>query len=248
MNKNLYKKKYLKYKNKYLILKKSLKGGSKSFIENRSSILLDLKRSSRWSYDHSERVSWLCNLVSEKYNQNKDFIKLTTEAGLFHDLGKECINKDILNSTINTRKDDVPSDIKNAIIDELKKHPEFTKKILDKYTFPKQYSCKNEKCLKNFPIICGDHHEKLNGNGYPEGKKDICIITQIVTVCDIYDSLRSARPYKSSRNHEETISILKAMNKNKGLNDNIIDILDKINVPELWIYNNKYKLSLIENT
>jgi len=54
------------------------------------------------------------------------------------------------------------------------------------------------------------HHEKWNGSGYPDGKKeqDIPFLARVIAVADVYDALRSERPYKASLDREKTKSII----------------------------------------
>lgn len=56
------------------------------------------------------------------------------------------------------------------------------------------------------------HHEWWNGSGYPNALKgeDIPIAGRIMSITDVYDSLRSRRPYKKPLSHEETLSIMRA--------------------------------------
>lgn len=254
MSEEKFKKKYIKYKSKYIKIKNQI-GGDISFTNNRKKLIENLKRSSRWSYDHSERVSWLCSIISREYKNDNKFIKLATEGGLFHDVGKECVNKDILNSTVSKFDKSFSKEDQDKIQKEMEKHPECTKKILEKYYYKNEYICDNNLCNKKLPTICGDHHEKLDGSGYPSNKQNnnknnicdqICIITQIITVCDIYDAIRSSRPYEPSNDHKTTIEIMKKMG-NK-INQDIVLILEKTYIPEIWIYNYDKKLSLIEHT
>ncbi len=55
------------------------------------------------------------------------------------------------------------------------------------------------------------HHEKWNGEGYPDGKKgdEIPIMARILSVADVYDALRSDRTYKNSYSHDEAVNIIK---------------------------------------
>jgi len=55
------------------------------------------------------------------------------------------------------------------------------------------------------------HHEKYNGTGYPEGLKgeDIPLSARIVSIADVYDALRSKRPYKEPMSHEKAMEIMK---------------------------------------
>jgi putative two-component system response regulator len=58
--------------------------------------------------------------------------------------------------------------------------------------------------------ITYSHHEKWNGNGYPQGLAgaDIPLAARIVALSDVYDALTSARPYKEAFSHEKSASII----------------------------------------
>ncbi len=54
------------------------------------------------------------------------------------------------------------------------------------------------------------HHERWNGTGYPKGLRggDIPVEARIIMICDIYDALRSRRPYKMSFDHNKAFAII----------------------------------------
>ena len=54
------------------------------------------------------------------------------------------------------------------------------------------------------------HHEKWNGSGYPDGTKgtEIPLSARILAVADVYDALRSKRPYKAGFPHDESCQII----------------------------------------
>jgi HD-GYP domain-containing protein (c-di-GMP phosphodiesterase class II) len=56
-----------------------------------------------------------------------------------------------------------------------------------------------------------DHHERLDGAGYPRGLKadEIDLDTRILTVCDVYDALISKRVYRPAWTHDEAIALLR---------------------------------------
>jgi putative two-component system response regulator len=64
--------------------------------------------------------------------------------------------------------------------------------------------------LKMGAEIALNHHERWNGGGYPNGKRGeaIPLTARIMTICDIYDALRSRRPYKPAFDHEKTMNII----------------------------------------
>jgi putative two-component system response regulator len=55
------------------------------------------------------------------------------------------------------------------------------------------------------------HHEKYNGGGYPSGLKGekIPLSARIVCLADVYDALRSKRPYREALSHEKTLEIMR---------------------------------------
>ena len=66
--------------------------------------------------------------------------------------------------------------------------------------------------LSRIPCIAGDHHEKLDGSGYPKGIRSDAILPQvrILTICDIFDALTAKdRPYKRARTVPESCAILR---------------------------------------
>lgn len=88
-------------------------------------------------------------------------------------------------------------------IQEMRKHPAGTRKILDKIKFPKD--------LQNISKIAAEHHEKLDGSGYPNGLSgaDILLQSQIMCIADIYEALVDAkRPYKPALSPDEALKII----------------------------------------
>jgi HD-GYP domain-containing protein (c-di-GMP phosphodiesterase class II) len=76
------------------------------------------------------------------------------------------------------------------------------------------------KIYKNVPQIAGDHHERLNGKGYPskKPKESIMIQSQIIAIVDMFDALTAKdRPYKPPLSVEKTNQILEEEIKKGGL-------------------------------
>jgi len=97
-------------------------------------------------------------------------------------------------------------------------HPEIGYKILGEVDF-----------LQEAAQIVLAHHERMDGSGYPEGKKgeEIPIEARIVGAADVFDALTSDRPYRRAYSAEEALEIME--NEEKGSFDpEVLQILRKI--------------------
>jgi HD-GYP domain-containing protein (c-di-GMP phosphodiesterase class II)/ribonuclease BN (tRNA processing enzyme) len=104
----------------------------------------------------------------------------------------------------------------------IQSHAEIGLKMLQNIHFPKKY--------KKLPDIAANHHEKLNGKGYPRGlsAKNLSLEERILAVADIFEALTAAdRPYKEPKKLSEVFEILYKMAKNNEIDKNIIKIIIK---------------------
>jgi HD-GYP domain-containing protein (c-di-GMP phosphodiesterase class II) len=88
----------------------------------------------------------------------------------------------------------------------MEQHVEITQRLLSKIRFSKEY--------EKVPLYAADHHEKLNGRGYPLGKTaaDLTLGARILTVMDIFEALTAKdRPYKKPMPLEKAFEILDGM-------------------------------------
>lgn len=140
--------------------------------------------------EHSKRVSKLCESIASELHFSKAHIDQIRIAGLIHDIGKISVEEKILNTTGRLDNDEWQGIIK---------HPESGWRIL---------SSSNEFSeLAQFVL---DHHEKYDGNGYPNGLKGeaIPIEARIIAVADSYDAMTSLRTYKKVMSKEEAVDEL----------------------------------------
>jgi putative two-component system response regulator len=112
-------------------------------------------------------------------------------------MGKIAISDSILlkNGRLNDEEFDVMKNHSTAGADSLQKSIQFVK---------------DSDFLKNAFLMAKHHHEKWNGNGYPDGKKEheIPFFARVIAIADVYDALRSERPYKSSFSREKAKAII----------------------------------------
>ena len=117
-------------------------------------------------------------------------------ASSLHDIGKIAIPEEILNK---------PSSLTKEEMEVMKSHVIIGAKMLNSLPF---YN--DEPIVKYGYQICRWHHERYDGNGYPDGLKgeEIPIAAQVVSIVDAYDALTSKRVYKEAYSHEEALKMI----------------------------------------
>ncbi len=127
---------------------------------------------------HSERVSLFADLIAEELGYSPARRRWLKRAALLHDIGKLGVSNAILD------KNGKPTDEEWA---EIRRHPELGRQILTKISV-----------FSDMARIAGDHHERLDGRGYPAARQsdEIDLDTRIVSAADIFDALTADRPYR----------------------------------------------------
>jgi putative two-component system response regulator len=127
---------------------------------------------------HQQRVAQLACAIAQKMAMTAEEIDTIRVAGLLHDIGKFRIPTDILNR---------PGKILGVEYEFLKIHPEVAYDFLKEIPFPGPVS-----------QIVYQHHEKLDGSGYPRGltRDEILPAARILSVADVIEAMSSHRPYR----------------------------------------------------
>src|SRR5271154_863529 len=134
---------------------------------------------------HCERLARNATDLGRFLGMEEESIVALHRGGYLHDLGKIAVPDEILKKGSNL----TPAEW--AI---MKQHP-VTGEII----------CRPLKSLRLVLPIIRHHHEHSDGSGYPDGlrRKDIPLLPRILQVVDVYDALRTARPYKPALSHEQ---------------------------------------------
>lgn len=134
--------------------------------------------------------------ITDQYNISwSDRLMITTASSL-HDIGKIGIDDKILNKAGKL----TPEEVKIV-----REHTVIGASMLENMEI-----FKDEEFVKVAHDICRWHHERYDGNGYPDGLKgeEIPISAQIVALADVYDALVSRRIYKRKYTHEEAMQMI----------------------------------------
>ncbi|MDD2369490.1 MAG: HD-GYP domain-containing protein [Sulfuricurvum sp.] len=127
---------------------------------------------------HQKRVSQLAVAIATEMNLPEETIKGVKYSAMIHDIGKISIPAEILSK---------PSALNDIEFSLIKTHPQSGYDILKDINFP-------------WPIakIVLQHHERLDGSGYPMGLKDdeILLEARIIAVADVVEAISTHRPYR----------------------------------------------------
>ncbi len=101
---------------------------------------------------------------------------------------------------------------------EIERHPAESKRILEHIPF--------QDDLSQLLTIIGQHHERLDGSGYPEGlfAEEILIQSRILAIVDIYDAITQERHYKPATPKERALKILSLEAAEGKLDQNLVDL------------------------
>lgn len=140
---------------------------------------------------HSDRVAYYAGLIGERLGLDGPDREKLRIAGMFHDVGKIGTADDILSKSDSLSREE---------FEEIKKHPLKGAHILSAVSM-----------FKDVVPIVKCHHERIDGNGYPEGIKgeEIPYFSKIISVADAFDAMMSDRQYRSRLNLPDAIDQLK---------------------------------------
>ncbi len=181
----------------------------RSATEAFEKIMKALKWRDEYTATHSERVAELSVKIARKLGLSQDEIERIKAAARIHDIGKIAIPDRILLK---------PEGLSPEEWELMKQHPLIGADII-----------KDLEVYKDCVDIVKYEHERWDGSGYPEGLKgeEIPLGARIVAVADVYDALRSDRPYRPKLSVEEAVRELRRM-RGKKLDPKVVDALIEV--------------------
>ena len=149
-----------------------------------------------YTVGHQRRVSRIACSIGRAMGLSEDRLRDLRMAGTLHDLGKIAIPSGLLSK---------PGDLTSLEFALVKTHPEVAYNILEPISLP-----------GNTAEIILQHHERLDGSGYPKGLQEDEILpdANILGVADVMEAMCSHRPYRASLGLPETLDEL---SRNRGI-------------------------------
>jgi len=160
-----------------------------------SALIMTVEYRDPYTGGHQQRVSDLASAIAKEMGFPEDKIMGIRMAGLLHDIGKIAIPVEILSK---------PGRLSKTEFELIKNHPQVGYDILNSIKFP-------------WPIsqIVLQHHERIDGSGYPNGLSgnEILIEAKILGVADVVEAMASHRPYRAALGIDKA---LEEISNNKG--------------------------------
>jgi HD-GYP domain-containing protein (c-di-GMP phosphodiesterase class II) len=148
---------------------------------------------SPYTSGHSRRVTLFTDMIAEKLQFSSERRRWLRRAALLHDIGKLGVSNSVL---------DKPGKLDEDEWAAMKMHAVYSEQILARIA-----------AFSDLAPIAAAHHERLDGNGYPNGLRGDAISydTRIITTADIFDALTADRPYRAAMPIPKALGIMDEM-------------------------------------
>lgn len=173
---------------------------NESIFNNQNALLClsQIREKDRYLMEHSINVAILMGIFARHLGYDEQTIQQLVTGALLHDIGKIRVPDEVLHK---------PGKLSDSEWQEMRRHVEYGVEVLKKSPGVSEIALS----------ICGLHHERLDGGGYPAGIKDINIYGRMAAVVDVYDAITASRVY------HEGMPPVAAMRKLLEWSDNHLD-------------------------
>ena len=154
-------------------------------------LMVSLAQKDEYTEEHTRRVALRAVLVGEELGLSPHRLRELATGAIVHDIGKLVVPDAVLKK---------PGKLTAEEFDAVKRHSDSGYRTLRELGF--------REPVRRLVL---DHHERLDGSGYPRGLSgpSISLDARILAVCDVYDALISTRVYRDAFTHEQAIGILR---------------------------------------
>jgi len=177
-----------------------------AYLQAMQALAKALQAKDAYTAQHSGRVARFSVLLGRRLGLPEEQLRLLKQGALMHDLGKISIPDGILNK---------PASLTEEEFEIMRGHPVATAAIM-----------RPLKRFKVFAEIAAWHHERWDGNGYPDGLRgeDIPLLARIVGLADTWDAMTGDRVYRKGMTWEQAIGIIAAERDHGQWDPQLVDV------------------------
>lgn len=163
---------------------------------------------------HSERVANYVAQLALKLDLSPEERVTLHNGAMLHDIGNIGIADSILLK---------PGGLSDWEFEEVRMHPIIGEQI-----------CRSLPSLKNLMPLIRSHHEKIDGSGYPDGLRgdEIPLLVRVLSIADVYDTLRSDRAYRGAFGHEDSMEILRQEAEKGWWQSDLVELMQDLSAPQ----------------
>ncbi|HWP49531.1 MAG TPA: HD domain-containing phosphohydrolase [Candidatus Limnocylindrales bacterium] len=171
----------------------TLQGEVQEYNDFMKSLVKILDGKSGFMQSYVDRTVTQAMEIGKAIGLSEEDLRILRKAVLFRDLGKIKIPEAILNK---------PGKLTEEESTIMKKHPQFSAEIIAELK-----SRHRDKLIR----AVQEHHERVDGKGYPQGKKgsEISLLAKIIAIVDFWNAIVSDRPYRKGLPLSEALSLIK---------------------------------------
>jgi putative nucleotidyltransferase with HDIG domain len=155
-------------------------------------LLRKLAEKDAYTWEHTRSVALLAVRMGDELGLPPVRLRALAIGALLHDIGKLWVPDTILQK---------PAALEEAEYEVIQRHPEWGRQLVLELGFGKQVA-----------RLVSDHHERLDGSGYPGGLQaaQLDLETRVLMVCDVFDALLSERVYRDAWTLDRALGLLRA--------------------------------------
>lgn len=173
-------------------------------MDSVSSFLEIIQEKDHYTESHCNNTGNLAVQIAIVMKLHEEAIENLLYAGKFHDVGKIHIPIEVLNK---------PGPLNESEYEIMKEHSPKGKEIINGMIMhrPDTLSPSRKERLAHLADIVHQHHERLDGSGYPKGLigEEICLEAKVLIVADAYDAMTTDRPYRKAMSSGEALEKIK---------------------------------------
>lgn len=145
---------------------------------------------------HTQRVASYAEVIGRQLGMSRPELDSLRAAGLLHDYGKIAVPDGVLMK---------PGKLSDGEFEYMREHAEKTAEFLSRISFPRD--------MRDVPLMAAQHHERMDGKGYPKGVvgRRILLGARVVAAADVFDALTAPRYYKPAYTVEKTLELMDGM-------------------------------------